>query len=342
MSEHNNIAYFLTFGVMTEGANPMGHSFVMVSQLDFSKGEAAKIEVMNAIGFYSEYMSVLGFKPISRGKILSEDARYIVNRNGLYHKTFHVTQADVDTFLTNLFKIKALLDKHKNKPCSCENLPTFNIFKKKNCKQFMLREMEKIGIDTSDLSSPFETPRMIDSLHPFTIQNTGEDYDWRSPMPFEIKQSTQPSSEILQLQTRQKALQQARLSIQRAIYLIEQRQKFLHKLNKKSPVIDKLHQQLTKTLEEMTHKAQFPLSVNRNCISVWQADVKSYTSAGLTALKNKGVNDSLFALLVDTLQECIEVLAVCIASPEKQLLQTNSRDRWIVAEVQSLTRAVRI
>src|SRR5690606_18505943 len=122
---------------------------------------------------------------------------------------------------------------------------------------------------------------------PFTIQNTGEDYDWRSPMPFEIKKSTQPSSEILQLQIRQKALQQARLSIQKGIYLIEQRQKFLNKLNKKSPIIDKLHQQLTKTLEEMTHKAQFPLSVNRNCITAWQADVKSYTGAGLTALKNK-------------------------------------------------------
>src|SRR5215467_12716296 len=85
--------YFVSICVMTEGTNLFGHSYLMLSQLDRNKNDA-KVEMLEGIGFYSRYMPLVGYKPISWGRVKVENSKDLINRGGMSHKTFKISQEE--------------------------------------------------------------------------------------------------------------------------------------------------------------------------------------------------------------------------------------------------------
>jgi hypothetical protein len=84
------IEYFVSICVMKKVNNHFGHSYMKLIKLDRSQKDA-KVEVIESIGLYSRYMPILGYKPMTRGRVKTEDPKSIINRPGMYHKTFSIT-----------------------------------------------------------------------------------------------------------------------------------------------------------------------------------------------------------------------------------------------------------
>ena len=345
--------YYLSFCVMTEGANPMGHSYLMVSQYDSSLGVDAKVEVVNALGFYSDYMPILGFKPIASGKIKSEDAAYIAGREGLYHKTYKVSFKDVDTLLSNIFKAKQLMDSHQHgaqkrvTSCqTCDQLPTFNLFKKKNCKQFALKELEKIGIDTSDLVSPFETPRML-HLAPFKIVKesvAGADaYYWASPICYEIKEPLRPSVQDIALQIQQQSSDALQISLERILKILSTRQKTLTSLRRISLPLNNAIIQLQAIQADVNTQMVYPARNTAPQLAKWLEQMQKSVDKCVLDLEKEGVEYNLINLLKDFIKEMLSTLHVRLKGQATIPLvhYSNSKDRWVFEQVEALIPAVR-
>lgn len=348
-----SLDYYVSFCVMTEGANPMGHSYLMVSQYDPSLGKEARVEVVNALGFYSDYMPILGFKPIAPGKIKSEDADYIAGREGLYHKTYKVPLKDVEALLSSMFKTKQLMDSHQHgkqkrmDSCqTCHQLPTFNIFKKKNCKQFILRELEKIGIDTSDLVSPLETPRMI-HLSPFKIVResvAGDDaYYWASPIHYEIKSNLNPNAQDKALQMQQAASDDLQISLERILKILSTRQNELISLRRVSLPVNLAITELLAIQKDVTTQMIYPARNTAPQLAKWFEQLQGSVDRCILDLEKKGIEYDLIHLLKDYIAEMFGALQARFmrqggAAP--WTYYSNSKDRWVFNQVEELIPSV--
>lgn len=338
----DNMDYFISFCLQTEDCNPMGHSMIMVSQLDKSQGQQARFEIISAIGFYSERFPVLGFKPIAQGKIKAEDAKYIAGKGGLYHKTTQVTFKEVDKLLTSVFEKKTRLDHHakqKHSNCKCENLPTFNLFKQRNCKQFMLKELSEIDLKIDNLSSTIEVPRLA-HLHPCRVEKIADAYYWQGFLHYDFKSDLPKINQDCHLQRLQQAAAEFDVALDKALLVINQRvQKSLRRA-KQSTELVQLKRELTKVKQDLATYQRFPYQLTADILQNLFDKSQKVITEKCHLLKQKGCHSNLIKTLVDIVKELVTRMKILFHRPDNLKTSSNSLDHWAVNQVQSLVPCV--
>ena len=312
--KNSNKEYFVSFCVMTEGSNPMGHSFILISRLDDSHGNKVQMEVLHAMGVYSQPMPVLGFKPYAVAHIkLKENMKYIAGRGGLGHETYECTQQDVKK-LVDVFKRAKLQVEHyeaatKTAPhlqCqSCQSVPMFNVFSKQNCKKYVLDAMRQIGIDTGHLNSFMEIPifNTLDVMRISKAENAQGDktYYWSSPMRYQAKK--QQSVSNLPLQSHYADLYQTYGRTNKLLNIVKERQTELTHLGKTVQEIENIERDLLAINTEIEKVAAYPKLITRRQIFELTTKLTSCVRRHLIDLETKKIEPNLITILADVLSE---------------------------------------
>lgn len=169
------LKYYLSYVVMTEGCNPFGHSYAVLSQYN-PNDPMAKIETIVEVGFYSTYKMGLGFKLRGQGRVKVEDPNYTINRGGMSHRTIEITPSELTKILNKINAdrqiddgMSARFDKHKKKLEDKPGGPIFNIFTKGNCKAYALSLFNTLGVSTKDMENSagvgIQFPKQSGTLH---------------------------------------------------------------------------------------------------------------------------------------------------------------------------------
>jgi len=341
------IEYFVSFCVMTAGANPMGHSFMLISQLDHSQADA-NIEVINAIGVYSQYMPVLGFKPYAVLNVKLEDMKYIANRAGLKHETYQISKEDVgkllDIFHQDKLKIAQYHDKtdlkQKNQP-----VPMFNLLTKQNCKRYVLDAMEQVGIDTSHLSSFMEIP-ILNSLDIMKISEKAHDesdksYYWLSPMRFHSKTST---DDILNkdLQKRYNSLYHLYTRSNKLLSIVQSRKTELEKLGKKVREIDSIERDLLRINTEVEILATCPKLIASQDILNLNGKLTNCIRGHINKLEKQNLFSNIVGILKDVLQELIlHAKSLFVSIDDTKEKKFNNLDRDVFHQLEASDAGIR-
>lgn len=309
--KNSQLEYFVSYCVMTEGANPMGHGFMLISQLDHKQGDGVKVEVISALGMYSRYMPVLGFKPYGVAKIKLEDMAYIANAKGMVHETYQVTEQDVETLLDIFYQDKLKIEQHDDATdYQATAVPMFNIFQKKNCKKYVLDSFKQIGINTEHLNSFMEIP-ILNSLETMVISESQENefdktYYWGSPIAFKAKSDAQDDPELNKtLQQNYANLYHTYARIQKLLTLIQARQAELASLGKRVKEISAIEIDLTKLSHEIENLSIYPKLIKKEDVLELACKLTFCVDEHISNLEKKQLEPNLICILKDVLQELL-------------------------------------
>lgn len=302
------IEYFVSICVMTKGTNTFGHSYMMLSCLDRSKKDA-KVEVVESIGLYSRYMPVLGYKPISRGRVKTEDPNSLVNRSGLYHKTFAITEEELASLFASVNADRRMFNKDDKQirkdgtPETKPGGPLFNLFTGKNCKDYSLKKMEDLGIDVKSMRRLLELPRFTPEVFPLKLiedKNNQKIY-WESPL------TISPHQKAASYLTRDVKLTHQFYALIEGVdnihSLLHNRKEALKKLGRTVVEIDTAFTEIQKVKESLSQIAPFPNALDTHFIDTTKSDIKKIVLKCTDSLKSKGIEQSLRFQLLDTLKE---------------------------------------
>ncbi len=343
IKENKQVEYFVSFCVMTVGANPMGHSCMLISQLDHEQADA-KIEVINAIGVYSQYMPVLGFKPYAVANIKLEDMHYIVNREGLKHETYQILEQDVEKLLDVFYEDKLKIAQHKDKAYAAgqkQDVPMFNIFNKQNCKKYVLNAMNQIGIDTSHLSSFMEIP-IFNSLDTMKISekthgDSDKTYYWLSPMRYQSKSKQSKASDTLN-KTLQEYYADLYLLYSRSnklLDIIKNRQSELAKLGKTVQEINTIEQDLLAINTEIEKVATYPKLITKEKILELNCKLTDCVQGHINKLEDQHLLVNIISILKDVLQELLlHAKSLLVSMDGRKDTKFNSLDRDVFYQIE--------
>lgn len=329
--------YFVSLGIMTEGTNCFGHSFIMLSTIDHAQKENARTEVLEAVGFFSRYMPVIGYKPISRGRVKLENREDIVNKNGLMHKTFQITQDEMVKILNAINEDIRLVDEDEDKPeLGTQSYkpggPIFNLFKGNNCKQYVIELLDEIGIDTQNMHSWFEIPKLAKNMEPLRIKHAkreGKDtFYWDCLLhisPRNSKQRVTISQQYLTLVNG--VIKMTSLLQNRYDALLQQGREVFeitHSLNKMKNI--------KKILE---NNQSYPNKITAKNINVWSNMLKTTVIGCTNTLNTRGIEIHFAQKLLDSLMEMfLHLRHILIGSSDvTQIAQMNSQDGTVFAEI---------
>ena len=327
MSTGMNTEYFVSHCVMTEECNFMGHSFLLISCLDHAKGKDARVEILEAIGFYSTKGPIIGFKLKGPGRVKVEDPKYFVDRKGIYHKTYQISE----TQLLNLFK-KVNEDRRLNlDQCQAvkgrkEGGPYFNAYRAFNCKNYVLTCLESIGIEIKDLCSIYQIPKLSNNHQTLRLtRGKTSAIFWDSLLI--ASGSTNKRLEKNQI------LYEGIKSIED---LLSSRQSELISQNKKSKTLDNALQEIQNIKTRFEKDLPFPNRLDdyyaKRMFNVIERSVKKCAKE----LTKAGHDPHFIRLLLDRLKELLMKLG-CMLFTEKQLHShtPNSLDARLIQNIKN-------
>lgn len=334
----NRFQYLLSYCVMTEGANPMGHGSLFLSVIDNEKGDNARAEILEAVGFYSRYMPVLGYKPISQGRVKQEDFNFIAEVGGLSHMTWKITEEE---FLKTFAKINADRrnvgnERPRGKSQNGElqedkpGGPIFNILKGHNCKRYALERIEDLGINVQNIHSPLEIPKISGKLNPLKVVRVQEEgverFYWDCP---------------LMVTSRPKAAQQfmaLKEGVDQILQLLQTRQTELHGLGREVSEISRAIEEMDVIKAQMLQMQNFPKRITRENIHNVHEQIRGVVTECTDSLKYKGIEYNLIARILDSFKEmCSKIYqAVCDQPTELQEYKPNMKDAAVIKEVEEI------
>lgn len=332
--------YFVSFCLMTENTNPFGHAFLMFSQLDPQQGSHAQVEVIGAVGFFSRYMPVLGYKPISRGRVKEEEFAYIADKNGMYHKTFPITQDEMGALLAAINQDRRMVG---NEPPSGKNQPDkpggpiFNLFKGKNCKFYGLEKLAEIGLDVKSLRGwGLEIPKMTQDVLPLKVvkKQQGEKtfYCWETPL---VPQERKMPNSHRNLKNYQQfhILQQ---TVNKIDQLLTQREAALKQQGRHIPAITKTKEKVQKIKNRLTQLQAYPKKMLAKTIAKQRKELNQAVKVCTTSLNKQGIELNLVSLLVDALKEMYYRMRYGLTfSSGRDMSVPNSRDKFMLEKIKS-------
>ncbi len=338
--------YFVSFCVMTEGANPMGHSCMLISQLDHRQGKTARVEVISALGLYSRYMPILGFKPYGVAKIKLEDMAYIANAKGLVHATYQISKKDVEVLLDTFYQDKLKIEQHEDSTdFKSPSVPMFNVFKKKNCKKYVLECLNRIGINTRHLSSFMEIP-ILNSLESMVILEEGNGsekaYYWGSPISFKAKNDNETCRLNHDLQGKYASLYYICSRIKKLQAIIQLRQVELASLGKTVSEINKIEADLLALMGEIENLAEYPKLITKEKIFTLSRKLTYCIDGHIKNLSIKQLEPNLICVLTDVLQELLLYMKQLFCPADKRSqAKLNTMDREVFDKIQTTDAQMR-
>lgn len=344
----NRFEYFVTVGVMTEDCNPFGHSFMMISTIDNAQGDNAKVEILDAVGLYSRYMPVLGFKPYTpQGRVKAESPKDLVNKNGLYHQTFKITQEEMATLLTavntdrrNTGDEPPVINDKGQKEYRPGG-PVFNLFTGENCKRYALEKLESLGINVKNMHGFLEIPKLSHDVHPLKITESKRDgqvvYCWDNPLTLHPRKAKLSTLEKSRVETGQQflALMQG---IDKISTKLEERIAILNSQGRKVKEITTALSKMQQKKSELEKTQPFPNKIDPIKIQTWGKEVGNIVTECTNVLKQKGCEIDFVHALLDTLAEMYytirhAVLGKFIATTKSS---PNSKDLAVLHEVDKI------
>lgn len=332
---NSRFEYFVSLGIMTEGTNCFGHSFLMLTTIDHSQKENARAEVLETAGFFSRYMPIIGYKPISRGRVKLENNKDFVNKSGLMHKTFQITQDEMVTILNAINEDRRLVGDDKPEPGTQRYKPggpIFNLFKGNNCKQYVIELLDEIGIDTQNMHSWFEIPKLAKNMEPLRIKHAkreGKDtFYWDCLLnvsPRNANQKVTPSHQFLTLM--KGVIKMTSLLQNRYDELLQQGREVFeitHTLNK-----------ILKIKNILENNQSYPNYITAKNINILSGMLKTTVLDCVNTLKKTDIEPHFVNQLLDSLKEMfLHLRNILIGrSGDIQKAKLNSNDGVVFAEM---------
>ncbi len=317
-SSNKNTEYFVSICVMTSGTNVFGHSYMMISQLDHAKKEQAKVEVLEAIGFYSRYMPVIGYKPISRGRVKVEEATSMIGKPGMFHKTFKIEVDEVEKLFAAINADRRLFDatdKHTKPNGKAQDKPggpLFNLFKGNNCKGYILQKLTAIGIDVRNMHGILEIPRLTAQVKPLKIEKNDKTNALEWDCPLTLSPRTKDNSALTEDIKRTQRFYALLEGLDKIEILLQSRVNALNKQGKKVAEINKALTAIQKVKGDLKHIEALPNKITANKIDDSENQIQQIVLECHTGLKNKGIEKTFRHLLLDTLKEMCSQMASSI------------------------------
>lgn len=350
--------YFGSLCVMTKDCNPFGHCTLLISVLDHAKGKQARPQLLEAIGFYSRYMPVLGLKLIGPGKIKLEQAKFLVNKNGLYHKTFRITLDEVTQLSTAVNQERRqfinndpiIILRHPITSSSqirtpqtpeyiCQYKPSgpyFNAFKGDNCKRYVLKKLASIGIDVSGLHGFFELPRLTSQLTSLKLTfdpTLPEQVYWDSPLLLSPRTKTLTLQEE-QDQTLQQHILQLQENLMTTYGLFEARNQELYSQGRTVAEINDTTHKIALLRERFTKLVLYPNQCTIAAIKEYRCQLVVIIEDRINSLASQGKEYSFIGILKAHL--CEIFYTICQSFQDNALNQqrnhANVIDYHIAAE----------
>ncbi len=344
----NRFEYFVTVGVMTEDCNPFGHSFMLFSTLDNDQGNDAKVEIVDAVGLYSRYMPVLGFKPYTpQGRVKAEAPKDFVGKGGLYHQTFKITQEEMGALLTAVnadrrnIGDEAPITNENGKKEYRPGGPVFNLFTGDNCKRYALKKLESLGIDVKGMHGFLEIPKLSQNVHPLKISESKREgktvYCWDNPLILNARRATPTSLEKERVGTSQQFLALIK-GIDNILYKLQERKQTLKDQGREVKEINNALTKMQSKKSELEKIQSFPNKINSKKIQAWSAEVGNIVTECTDALKRKGCESHFVQSLLDSLAEMYYTIRYAVLgkfiSPIKSA--PNTKDLAVLNEVDQI------
>ncbi len=348
------VDYFVTFAIMTHNTNPLGHAFLLINQLDHTQKENARVEILDGIGLYSRYMRFLKYKPISRGRVKEEDFKSIVGSEGMYHKTFQVSQQQLELLLADINADRRILGDEKTKIDLNKNSrpmpdkpggPMFNLFTGNNCKRYILQKLERIGLDVKNLHGFLELPRYTSNVRPLTIEQTQQDgrefIYWNSPLTI----SDNPHLELTPEQELHRPVLESfyalNFGLDQIINLLKQRENQLHSQGRKVTEISTTLQKLQTLKSEISAIQAYPNRIETTKVTAWCNQIDNIVNDCTNSLKHKNIEEDFVLLLLDTLKEMwYRVRHYFGKNPGECTL--NSKDHYLLNQIHKVEQTIRL
>lgn len=263
MTDSERFEFFVSHVVMTENANPLGHSFMLLSCIDHAKGDNATVDVIEAVGFYSTYYPMMGFKLQGPGQIKLEKPRDIALINGMSHQTFKITQDEMGKLLTLVNEDRRLnptpnpYRTHRNeyRPGG----PYFDAYRGQNCKNYVLGLLQRIGIAIDPYQSFLQIPRLsrhLTSIY-LSVKPDENRYYWQTPLFVTPRTERAFASDHARWRLWGK-FAIYRHETQHLLTQLQARQTYLLSLNRKMPVLDTTITQLQYALIDFEKNQLYP------------------------------------------------------------------------------------
>ncbi len=346
MSNNKETEYFVSICVMTSGTNVFGHSYMMISQLDHAKKEQAKVEVLEAIGFYSRYMPVIGYKPISRGRVKAEEAKDLIGKPGMFHKTFKIDMEEVVKLFAAINADRHLFDeadkrlKSDGTPPNKPGGPHFNLFKGNNCKRYVLQKLESIGINVSDLHGVLELPRFTYKVKPLKLVKNKQTDSLEWDCPLTLSPRTKENNALTDDVKRTQKFQALAEGVDKIETLLQLRINELNKQGKKVVELNKALTSIKKVKADLKQIEALPNTITHNQIDDSENQVKQIVLECVDSLKNKGIEKKFKSILLDSFKELCSHLAFAMGI---KIFQNNgnSLDYMTLAQADEIQQKVK-
>jgi hypothetical protein len=223
----------------------------------------------------------------------------------------------------------------------------FNVFKKKNCKKYVLECLNLIGIDTQHLSSFMELP-ILDSLETMVIldeedNGMGKTYYWGSPITFKAKSKNEDASTLNQdLQEKYASLHYIYSRTQTLLTIIQSRQTELASLGTKVAEISKIEDDLLAIKNEIEKVAEYPKLITKEEIFKLAGKLTFCVDAHIENLEAKQLEPNLICILKDILQELLLYIKQTFSSGNKcSDAKLNTQDIEVFDKIQIVDAKMR-
>lgn len=344
---NENFEYFVSHCVMTEDCNPMGHSFLLISCIDHSKGKNARVEVLDAVGFYSTYGPIIGFKLKGPGRVKLEDPKYIVGRNGISHQTYQVTQEELGKLLTTINE-----DRRQNpilmrgEPKQYIGGPLFNAYRAHNCKNYVVKKLESIGVDPNKLNSFFQVPKLTKNHLTVTISDQIENRNekeevksmyWRNLLVITPKSTKIVPIENEKIQKQEKffIFYEGLLKIEK---LLETRQAKLRLQNKRNQAIDEAIESIKNVRRRFETDQRYPNRLDDYYLKSMIRCVNNVVKKSAKKFFQEGKEVHLAHWLLDVLKETLKKLqCYFINDGLLKVEKANTIDKALMSKVENIT-----
>lgn len=333
--------FFVTLGVMTDGAIPPGHAFLAISKLDKTDPNA-KVEFLTGFSFYSQdFMGIL--KPMSAGRVITEELKWIVNMPGLKQVSYPVTHNQLTRLLAKVNQDRHdFTYHHDHKPKEGQPTrpggPYFNLFVGDNCKNYCLNCLEEAKIDVSDLRSFMEIPKLTNYLKPMYVSCSDERIPKHIPLKERQKDPRDKNGRKIPLidyehgpfywetplniirgtKQHQRWSQFAEIidTANNMQKIIEARMHKLHTMGKSVQEINRMNENLLRLLASMKRVQAYPNQLTKENNQKYIQALEQAVIPQIRSLNQKGIELDLISMLVNMLGEMVTRLTSYFMAPK--------------------------